>query len=107
MPRRVTWLRVALTWFSAAMTVAMVFVVAWAVAARMPWWMCLGATLAVVKGVVTTYIVYHMRPDRGEVGVHPRVMRLGQLLTWAVLLICAPTLLRPFLRLIFTGDPRP
>lgn len=98
MPRRVMRLHVALTWFSAATTVAMVFVAAWAVAAGMPWWMCLGATLAVVKGVVTTCEVNYVRANGDKDGVHPSVTRVGQLLTWAVLLICGPTLLLPFLR---------
>lgn len=70
MPRRVTWLVVTLRWVSSAMTVAMVFIAAWSVAAGMPWWLCVGVTLAVFKGVVTTYIVYHMRPDREQAGVH-------------------------------------
>lgn len=95
MPRRVTWLRVALTWFSAAMTVAMVFVAAWSVAAGMPWWMCLGTTLAVVKGAVTTYEVNYVRANGDQVGVHPSIKRTGQILTWAVLLLVFVPLFAP------------
>jgi heme/copper-type cytochrome/quinol oxidase subunit 2 len=85
----------------------MVFVVAWTVTIGMPWWMCLALILAVVKGVVTTYEVNYVRANGDKDGVPPWLTRVGQLLTWVVLLISAPTLLRPLLRLIFTGDARP
>ncbi|HYW05632.1 MAG TPA: hypothetical protein VE913_01680 [Longimicrobium sp.] len=74
---------------------AMAFVAAWAVATRTPWWMCLGTTLGVVKGVVTTYEVNYVRAHGDQVGVHPWVMRLGQLLTWAGLLLIFVPLFGP------------